>query len=182
MPFLECYHGVISLNHMTNGNIKIQDKNIELNGGKGYIEKDFGTSFPEKYIWIQSNDFKCDKVSLMCSIAKIPFLHTSFSGLIAILYVHGKEYRFATYNFSKIKKICKSQSGVLIVIQNKKYKLVIKALYKDGDILKAPIKGGMNRLIKECINGRVKVLLYNKRSRLIYKGIGDNCGIEIVLD
>ena len=58
----------------------------------------------------------------------------------------------------------------------------MKVVYKGGGILKAPVKGKMNKHIKECINGNVGVALYDKRGKLIYRGKGDNCGLEMVLD
>ncbi|WP_243392439.1 MULTISPECIES: tocopherol cyclase family protein [unclassified Mesotoga] len=30
---------------------------IDLTGGKGYIEKDWGRSLPDAWIWMQSNNF-----------------------------------------------------------------------------------------------------------------------------
>lgn len=55
IPNLECNHEVVSMNHSLNGEIIINGESIDFNHGKGYIEKDWGRSFPEKYIWIQSN-------------------------------------------------------------------------------------------------------------------------------
>ncbi|QII81181.1 hypothetical protein G7057_00970 [Jeotgalibaca arthritidis] len=41
--------------------------------GKGYIEKDWGRSFPKNYIWIQSNHFNDNQRSLFFSYAHIPY-------------------------------------------------------------------------------------------------------------
>ena len=41
------------MNHTVNGVLMINNEEIDINNGKGYIEKDWGTSFPKKYIWIQ---------------------------------------------------------------------------------------------------------------------------------
>lgn len=64
IPKMECYHGVISMNHELQGTLKINDEKIEFTNGKGYIEKDWGTSFPKEYMWMQSNHFKKPSTSL----------------------------------------------------------------------------------------------------------------------
>ena len=42
-PMMECYHGVISMNHKVNGDLYINGSNIDFTEGKGYLEKDWGT-------------------------------------------------------------------------------------------------------------------------------------------
>jgi tocopherol cyclase len=104
LSFMECYHGIVSMTHQLDGIFKISDQIVSFHEGKGYIEKDWGKSFPRAYVWLQSNHFKDQKTSFMFSYADIPFLGFYFKGLIANLLYQGKEYRFATYNFAKIKK------------------------------------------------------------------------------
>ena len=40
IPFMECYHGILSMNHKILGSLKYNDENISFNGGKCYMEKD----------------------------------------------------------------------------------------------------------------------------------------------
>ena len=56
---MQCRHGVISMNHSLSGSIVIDGILHDFNGGKGYIEKDSGKSFPQSYLWLQCNDFTC---------------------------------------------------------------------------------------------------------------------------
>lgn len=65
--FLECYHAVISLRHILTGYVEIYDEEISLSDGLGYIEKDYGSSFPNKYIWIEGNN---NNSSVFLSIAR----------------------------------------------------------------------------------------------------------------
>lgn len=46
VPTMECYHGVVSLDHAISGKLMIEDQAHDFNGGRGYIEKDWGKSFP----------------------------------------------------------------------------------------------------------------------------------------
>lgn len=72
VPLMECKHGIVSVNHYLKGKIRINGNSIDLSEGKGYIEKDWGTSFPEVWIWIQSNNFTNPETSFTFSLAKIP--------------------------------------------------------------------------------------------------------------
>ena len=58
VPFMECKHGIVSVNHDLSGILNVNDEVLISDGGKGYIEKDWGTSFPEAWIWMQSNNFQ----------------------------------------------------------------------------------------------------------------------------
>ncbi|CAG8506004.1 1486_t:CDS:1, partial [Dentiscutata heterogama] len=64
IPSLECNHGILSMNHRSQGNIEFTNeenkddfKKIIFENGCGYIEKDWGFDFPQSYIWGQTNNF-----------------------------------------------------------------------------------------------------------------------------
>jgi tocopherol cyclase len=177
--FMECYHGVISLTHQINGQFKINDETISFNSGKGYIEKDWGKSFPRSYVWLQTNHFLDQNASFMFSYADIPFLGTYFKGLICILWVDGKEYRFATYNFSRIKKEEIGENHVQYQIKKGRYVLNIYATKDDSIELASPKDGLMNQTIKEGLSGRVSVLLIKGKHK-VFNATGVSAGIEIM--
>ena len=179
-PFMECYHSVVSMNHDLKGTIKINEIEIDFNGGKGYIEKDYGHSFPSKYIWLQTNHFTSNGTSLMFSYATIPFLGMKFKGLIANLVHLGKEYRFATYNFSKIKLLDIKAKHLLIELKKRSCRLVIEAWNKEVKSLPSPKAGVMNQTIKEGLSGIVKITLYCK-NKTVLEDIGKQAGIEIMM-
>lgn len=179
-PFMECNHSVVSMGHDLKGTIKINDINIDFTGGKGYIEKDYGHSFPDNYIWMQTNHFSDYGTSLMFSYATIPFLGMRFKGLITNLIYEGKEYRFATYNFSRIEILEKNSKHVLIKIKKCGYKLIIEAWNNEVKSLPSPKEGLMTQTIKEGLSGEVKVTLYYK-NKVILEDIGKQAGIEIMM-
>ena len=57
IPAMECYHGLISLDHHLTGTLTVDGEAWDFSGGRGYIEKDWGTNFPSAYVWMQSNHF-----------------------------------------------------------------------------------------------------------------------------
>ena len=46
LPIMECYHGVVSLDHAIEGQITMDGNAINLTGGRGYMEKTGGAPFP----------------------------------------------------------------------------------------------------------------------------------------
>ena len=81
------YFKNISMENTINGYININDEIIHFNNNKGYIEKDWGCSFPKSYIWGQGNNFKKTNSSFMFSIADIPLKLFTFKGFICVLLI-----------------------------------------------------------------------------------------------
>lgn len=179
-PWMECYHGVISMEHQLEGSVHLDGRIIDFTGGTGYLEKDWGTSFPKSYLWIQCNQFKSGQVSLMCSVAEIPLLGTRFQGHIINLILGGKEYRFATYNRSKISSLELQNGEVSILADHPRWSLRIHARLELEGALKAPQFGQMDRIIKEGLQGTVALELLDKGSGAMIKDEGINAGIELV--
>jgi len=179
-PFMECYHDIVSMSHKLKGVISVNNKVIDFNDGKGYIEKDWGTSFPNEYIWLQSNHFEGNEASIMFSLAHIPFIGASFQGFICNLIINNHEYRFATYNKSKIKNVSYSDNFLEIYIDKDEFELSIKAVVcRDSGMLRAPRKGAMDILIKEGLSGAAEIRLL-KNSKVVFEGKANPCAIEMM--
>jgi hypothetical protein len=73
-PFMECNHGILSMDHRLSGSLTVDEDTAAYVGGRGYIEKDWGRGFPSGYIWTQSNHFEEEEVSISASVARIPWL------------------------------------------------------------------------------------------------------------
>jgi len=179
LNFMECYHGVISMSHRLSGKLKYNTQIISFNQAKGYLEKDWGKSFPKAYVWIQSNHFSLSKTSFMFSYADIPFLGFYFKGLISILHFNNKEYRFATYNSSKVKYEEIREGYVRYTLKRRKYLIEIEAYSKTEIGLASPRNGEMIEQIKEGLSVQVTIRLFVKK-KLIYEDVGQHAGIEIM--
>lgn len=182
LPKMQCNHGVISMNHDIMGTIQMNDQSLKFNYGRGYIEKDWGTSFPEEYIWIQCNTFTTPETSLFFSIAHIPFLGKSFQGHIGNLLIKNKQYRFATYNSTKITAFKRKGKEISFIAENKAAKLTVTATPDMEKELIAPVQGKMERIIKEGITGNVDFELFDKKTNTTYKDQGKAAGIEVVIE
>lgn len=168
-----CKHKIISMSHNVSGNITFRNKKISLENATGYAEKDWGTSFPSKYCWLQCNDFVNAKASFFCSVADIGL---PFRGLICALMIKDREYRFATYNFSRIQSF---QNGMLEI---KKLNYLLRIAFfasLSSNPLHAPVCGKMDNIIKEDLGGKLNLELF-KNNKLLYSLNGQNAGIEVV--
>lgn len=180
VPSMECKHGIVSADHNLSGALILNYHPADFSGGKGYIEKDWGTSFPESWIWIQANNFENRDSSLSFSVAKIPWRGKFFIGFIAFLYHKKKFHIFSTYNGSKIIEIKNSDDEVLIALRNKKHTLRLSATKSHSGILKAPYSGNMTRGIRESNDSNVSIAFYDARYSVIYTDTSPRAGIEII--
>lgn len=180
VPYMECYHGVVSLTHQLEGQILKDGVTYNFDQGIGYIEKDWGSSMPAAWIWMQSNNFSKGNTSFMLSVANIPWLGKSFTGFLGFFLHNDTLLRFATYTHAKI-RIEKSESDtVKISIKDKKNTYTIRAIRKNTGLLKAPVKGSMDRRIPESIDARIELSIYDKKGNLIFCDSTSVGGLEIV--
>ena len=180
VPFMQCYHGIVSMDHSISGAIDVNNESVDFTGGRGYIEKDWGWSFPSAYIWIQSNHFSQPGVSLKCSVAKIPWLGSSFVGFIGGLWLHDRLLRFTTYNQTKLRKSFADEKKVEIILENNRYRLEIVADRSETTELASPIHGFMEGRIEESMTARIGVALTDRKSKtILFQDTGTNAGLEV---
>jgi len=168
LPNMQCIHSICSLYHKVNGTININKQNITTKGAIGYIEKDRGTSFPKKYLWIQSNHSTMyNKACFFLSVATIPYSIFHFTGVIAILLINNKQHRFTTYYGARVESLEYTENGHYhITIKQREYKVVVKVNPGNPIQLLAPKKGIMVTEIMESLDARIAVNLY-KNNQLI---------------
>jgi hypothetical protein len=182
VPFMECYHGILSMDHFIEGQLIYEGKSLDFSGGRGYMEKDWGKRFPSAWIWGQCNHFPQTGVSVTFSVAVIPWLGQSFCGFIIGFLHQGMLHRFTTYLNSRIEDLVYNDKEISLVVRNKSHRLHIHALRSKGGILQAPTLKEMDRRIIETINSRVGVRFETKSGQLIYQGLGQHAGLEVVGD
>jgi hypothetical protein len=185
VPFMECYHGVPSLDHRLNGTLMVNGQSIDLAGGRGYIEKDWGRRFPEAWVWFQTNHFESTGTSLTASVAIIPWLRSSFAGFIVGLLHKSVLYRFATYTGARIEQLDVGDGAVTWIIRDHEHRLEMRATRAEGGILHAPTTNDMGRRIAETLTAHVEVTLHSLKGgspTRIFGGIGRHAGLEVVGD
>jgi len=182
-PFMECYHGIVSMDHSLAGTITCNNKDISFDNGRGYIEKDWGKSFPSAYFWLQSNHFSEPGISIKASVAKIPWLNRFFTGFICGIWIKDKLIRFTTYNKSVLKKSFANEETVELVMENKKYQICITAYREHATTLSSPIQGLMEGRIEESMNAKLDVKVTDlKQNIVILEDTARNAALEVAGD
>jgi len=178
IPGMECNHGVVSMRHQVDGTLELTNETWTFTKDTGYIEKDWGRSFPKRYIWIQGNHFAKAEANLMLSVADIPFLKANFEGVIAQLDIPGKSIRIATYLGGRKGKLERTKNGFTLELIQGGYHLLVKAKVDETGDLKAPVHGSMHATIKEGLGGTISVLL-TQAGKILWEDSSGHCGIEI---
>jgi len=180
VPYMECSHGILSMDHTIEGKLTVHDETIDFTNGRGYMEKDWGHSFPSGYIWMQTNHFTQPGISLKASVAKIPWLGSSFVGFIAGVWLHDRLIEFTTYNFSRLRKSFADSKKVELVMENSKYRLEIQACREKSTILASPVSGFMDGRIEESMTTNIDIILFDKKSKtILLQDTGRNAGLEV---
>jgi hypothetical protein len=182
IPFMQCYHGLVSFDHSLSGTLTINGQAIDFSGGRGYIEKDWGSSFPECWIWMQTNHFSEPGTSLSASIARIPWMGSSFPGFIVGLWHEGELYRFATYTGTKVTRLEMTPDKIYWTLANRTHRLELTADRAGSGMLYAPGDAGMARRVAESLTAKVDVRLSTLKGRVLFEDTGSYAGLEVVGD
>ena len=182
VPFMECYHGVVSLDHALEGVLAVNGKQVDFTGGRGYVEKDWGRSFPAAWVWLQSNHFDRPGTSITASIAVIPWLGSAFRGFIVGFWHAGRLYRFATYTGARVEKLAITGHSVEWVVRDRKYRLEMVAARTQAGLLRGPRAVDMGGRVPETLQATVAVrlsALAGGVEHLRFEGSGRNAGLEV---
>jgi len=177
LPFMECKHTVVSMQHQISGNISLNGVSYNFDGGIGYIEGDRGKSFPKKYFWSQVNQ---GDISVSASCAVIPYLGIRFRGTICFIHSKGQKFRLATYLGARVKEFGESKLVVCQGRGKKMYRLEIEAL--DGKVtnarsLLAPAGGKMSRIIHESVERKVSYK-FTKGTQTVFNFTSNRAAFE----
>ncbi|HPS86129.1 MAG TPA: tocopherol cyclase family protein [Spirochaetota bacterium] len=179
-PFMECYHGLVSMDHSIKGQLEIEGRIINFDNGRGYIEKDWGRSFPSAYIWMQTNHFSDPEISLFASAAKIPWRRGSFLGFISGIWIYDRLIQFTTYNKTILRKCYVDAGKVEMVMENKMHRIELEVKRNHSTALASPIQGFMAGRIEESMTSEVKVCLTDVKSgNVIFQDKGRNAGLDV---
>ncbi len=184
VPFMECYHGVGSLDHAVTGEVRIGDRRFDFDGGRGYLEKDWGRSMPLAWIWAQVNGFAGPGSCLLFSLARIPWLGRTFPGFFALL-AEGGRLAPVRHLHRRARRASALLDGrdLHVEIRDRSRVLRLHAERSHEGTLLAPVDGAMERRIAESIDARIERTARGPRAAgCCSKASGGNAGLEIVGD
>jgi tocopherol cyclase len=185
VPFMECKHGLLSLHHSVVGGFETEGRAVNLGGpeglGRGYIEKDWGSSMPSRWIWMQSNNFEAEGDSFMLSIADIPWLGSSFTGFLCVGSIGGRILREASYTGARLADFSLEDGSVKLALRRAGLRLEIEASRSRGGLLRAPVRGLLTRRISESVDACLR-LRWLDGGKLLFEGEAPAAGLELVGD
>jgi tocopherol cyclase len=186
VPTMECYHGVVSLDHALAGWVDLGAGRVDVGGGRGYIEKDWGSAFPQGYVWMQSNHFEDPGVSLVASTALIPWRAAAFRGdLVGLRIPDGPAaglHRFTTYTRARTEALAIDDEHVTWRLAGRGgVRLQLRASVggRTTGLLHAPVRTEMHQRVAETLDGTVEVLLRDAGGATLYEGTGQCAGVEV---
>ena len=186
VPTMECYHGVVSLDHALAGWVETEQGRVDLLGGRGYLEKDWGTAFPQGYVWMQSNHFDAPGVSLVASTALIPWRRSAFRGdLVGLRLPDGPAaglHRFTSYTRASTEELDVDDANVawtLFAPDGRRLELRASVEGRATGLLHAPVRTEMHQRVAETLDGTVSVRLLDDRGATLFEGLGGCAGVEI---
>jgi tocopherol cyclase len=175
VPRMEGYHGVCSLDHPLTGQLELDGERLDFNGGRGYAEKDWGRSFPSSWVWAQSNHFDRPQTSVTVSVARIPWMGSSFVGFIAGALVSGNLYRFTSYTGAKLTAFQSRIDGAAMTYQDHDFRLEVELDGAAAAPLKAPSHGRMVARADESLDATMRAKLTDLRTGEV---LLDDCGLH----
>ncbi len=179
VPFMQCNHGILSLDHSLDGSLEVNGLHTDFSAGRGYVEKDWGRSFPAGYVWAHSNHFDRPGTCLTAAVAVIPWLTGSFPGYIIGLLLEGELHRFTTYTGSVLERLEMSDTHLHLRIKNRSHRLDVDARKSEGAILHAPYEDQMIARVAETMTSEVEVRLSRlEDGAIVFEGRGANACLE----
>ena len=181
VPRMECYHGLVSFHHRMTGTIRVGETTYDASNGIGYTEKDWGTSFPRAWVWAQSNHLSgtTRPASLMASVARIPWLGSSFTGFLCTLLLEGELYVFTTWAGAQVKtEFLGGSAAVRLTFRRDDLHLTLTGHPAPGGQLASPIAGAMTGKINESLQAQIEVLL-ERAGTEVYRGTASWAGLEV---
>jgi tocopherol cyclase len=178
VPTMECYHGVLSMDHTIEGTLTVDGHDVDFSGGRGYMEKDWGVSFPLTYVWLQCNHFHQHNVSVMVSVAHIPWKKRTFRGFLVGLLMEGRFIRLTTYTGAVIGHLSVSDHEVSMTCHDRRIQLELKAKRRAGGTLYGPDGIQMHQHVSESLCSDVS-LTVRERNQILLQSIGHPAALEV---
>ena len=180
VPLMECYHGVVSFGHDLRGQVVANSEVVDVDGGRGYIEKDWGRAFPAGYVWLHSAHLQDHPRScLVASVALIPWVRSTFRGFIVGLRTPDRLRSWATYNGSREIALAIDDSHVRWSLEGPDGRLDLSAERRRGGLLHAPVRTRMHERVEETLDGVVDVRLTDPDGRVVLDTRASSAGMEV---
>lgn len=173
VPSLPCYHSVLNASHFVSGEICYDDGQYSLVNEMGYLEKNWGTSFPENYFWLHAIDPKNPQISLLFSRAEIKWLGKKFIRHVGHLRFDGIEIDLRELRNISIITLDQNTEVQIIRFESKSLKLYISINIGKNVILKGPTNGALSRDIDHHADAVIDVKMTTENKIRQFQMVGN---------
>lgn len=173
LPNIPCYHSVLNFDYKVRGEIKYQQNTYRFDNAMGYMEKNWGTSFPEKYFWLHALEPNNPNVSLLFSQAEIKWMGKSFIKHVGHLRLNGDELDLRTLTLFNVSYDNTNPENITITIKSKQIKLEMSFSVAKKYMFKGPLKGKLSRDILHHSDSQIDLKIYQNAEIKMYKLFGN---------
>ncbi len=178
---MQCSYDILSFSHSLTGYLSIDGEIIDFTGGKGYIEKNNGSSFPDSWIWIHGNSFMDNpSASFTFATATLPIGSYSAKGVVCCLHNKGNLINNSTYNLAMVKSVKITGPIINACVSSPYYDFHIKVKQSTTNKLYSPKLGNMDNYVCESLDSVLRLKIYDKvNKKLIFSDYSLCAGSEI---
>lgn len=173
IPTLPCYHSVLNKSHYVSGEVNFHNQHYLMDSALGYMEKNWGTSFPENYFWMHAIDPSNPEISILFSQAEIKWLGKSFIKHLGHFRFNGEEINLKKLAKFEINYSFFNKDYTSVVIKSSQIKLEINFGKSTVFQFKGPVKGKLQRDIIHNSDTLIDLKIYRNNEIKELKLIGN---------
>jgi hypothetical protein len=168
LPALPCYHAVLNTGHLVSGEIKQKNERFIIKNELGYLEKNWGTSFPETYYWLHAVDPNDPQVSILFSRAEIDWIGKKFIRHLGHLRFDEKQVDIRSLKNVTVSILSSCKDKHEIRISSKTLQIEISITHNHKVRFKGPFNGKLSRDIIHFTDSIIQIRLSeNNKSRML---------------
>lgn len=181
VPFVECKHDIISPSISVSGSARLNERELEFDSASGYIDKNWGKSFPKDYFWGHISSFNNSSISIQFAKARPKWLFWKIPVHVGFLRINDEIHLFRSWKKGKMTFSNVGQEKLVLV--NKRFKIVLHFDQGRALNLKAPYEGKLDQLILERAGISTRVRIYEvgstKESKVVVDEMVFNSTLEV---
>lgn len=179
IPNLPCYHSVLNSAQSVSGEIKHQGQCYTFDHEMGYLEKNWGTTFPESYFWVHAIDPNNPAISLLFSRAKIVWLGKTYIKHVGYLCFAGQQIELRALKNVTVSNSSISPENRSIQIRSAAAQLDLALEFGREVQFKGPKDGALSRMIAHQTDAKVEVSLTYENRKHQFQMVGnyENIGL-----
>lgn len=179
VPFMEFYQEVVVLRASTVGVINVDGEEVDFTGGSCYIQKQWGSKFPNIWVWAQCSGFDdANDTTLTLGIARLKVLFNYYTAFTIPIYYNEQVEIFSNYNGGQIAKLYRYKGYLHLIITQKDKLLDVKIYGRDElECISSKETHGI-RDVYECDKVKMEVKI-SEKGNMLWEGTSLGCHIEM---